>query len=125
MISLSIFEIHIAHSHRLRKIYFNISETVHVGTVAQTLQRTPDGQLIKKNVRLTPQQMHALKLVTPGNTQVQQKIHSQNPQSNFFKTAIITSTPKNFQVSPPILDHSGSRKRQDSNSLEIDYTPDS
>lgn len=34
------------------------------------------------------------------------------------------SNSKTFQISPPILDHTGTRKRQESIAIETDYTPD-
>lgn len=85
--------------------------TVPISAVSQLGQKNADGQIVQKTIRLSATQMSNLKIVNQTPTKVQE-CTSPSPVSG-------TNSVKNY-ISP-ILDHSGSRKRQD---IDSDFTPE-
>ncbi|KAF2883211.1 hypothetical protein ILUMI_22964 [Ignelater luminosus] len=93
-----------------------ITKAVPVGTFRYA--RAPDGQYIQKTIRIAPSQMQNVKLISTSTPQKIQTIQAQTPP-------VIQQSPiqnqKNY-ISPPILDHSGARKRQDT--VDTEYAPE-
>lgn len=87
------------------------SRMVTVPIQAVTAQKNSEGQIVQKTLRLSSSQVSGYKLLTPGSQQSKvQQPDSSSPLSANTKSYI-----------SPILDHSGSRKRQE---LDTDYTPE-
>ncbi|XP_026468362.1 transcription factor Dp-1-like isoform X2 [Ctenocephalides felis] len=106
-----------------RVVTLPVQQTSNVNT---PIKRTP--QLVQKTLKLTPQQLAALKMV-PMKTQQKVVTVQSNQMNNSSLNASDIAMQNNVQVtpngvkiiSPGILDHTGSRKRHEP---ENDYTPE-
>ncbi|GLV41518.1 DP transcription factor [Carabus blaptoides fortunei] len=98
------------------------SRMVTVPIQAVSAQKNSEGQIVQKTLRLSTSQVSGYKFVTPTTQQQQQKVQlTQQQQDSSQPTPISPAASNTKSYISPILDHSGSRKRQD---IGGDYAPE-
>ncbi|KAF5306348.1 hypothetical protein FQR65_LT07372 [Abscondita terminalis] len=79
--------------------------------------RGSEGTYLQKTIRIAPSQMQNIKFITSP-----QKISTiQTQQTTIPQTSPVVQNQKSY-ISPPILDHSGARKRQDM--VDTEFAPE-
>ncbi|KAK4880053.1 hypothetical protein RN001_008199 [Aquatica leii] len=81
--------------------------------------RGSEGTYLQKTIRIAPSQMQNIKIVTSTPQKI--PIQTQPATPTIQQTSPIVQNQKSY-ISPPILDHSGARKRQDV--VDTEFAPE-
>lgn len=91
-----------------------------MGTLAQLQQRSAEGQVFQKLVRIAPT-TNKFKVCAPTH---KLQVNQSNLASIIQPSSLQQQNNQKSYNSPPILDHTGARKRHEVMTVESDYAPE-